>query len=64
MFNSEESIRKSKAGCNTEVNYSIEDHLYQVVLGLCVKHETKKTPKTPNHGKELGVYPFFLPVSD
>lgn len=58
------SIRKSNRGHNTEVNYSTEEHLYQVVLGLCVKHETKKTPKTLNHGKGLGLYPFFLPVSE
>lgn len=58
------SIRKSNAGCNTDMNYSTEENLYQVVLGLCVKHETKKTPRTPNPGKRLGLYPFFPPVSE
>lgn len=58
------SIRKSNAGCNTEVNYSTAEHQYQVVFGFCVRHETKKTPKTQNHAKGLGLYPFYLPGSD
>lgn len=58
------SNTKSNVDCNTEVNYSTEEHLHQVVLGFSVKHDTKKTPKTPNHAKGLGLYPFYLPVND
>lgn len=54
------SIRKSNAGCNTEINKSTEEYLHQAVLGLHIKPETEKKKKNPNHQTKTPNHSSFL----